>query len=93
MSAEQGARIPRFQVQITAAYAELAQDLARLPPRTRPERLRALAMVGVAVMSGKIGALSTPGTALPAPSELSEPTADPQLGRRLRLLEAISADA
>ena len=90
MSAEQGARIPRFQVQITAAYAELAQDLARLPPRTRPERLRALAMVGVAVMSGKIGALSAPDTALPAPSE---PAADPQLGRRLRLLEAISADA
>ncbi len=86
MSVER-ARIPRCQVQITAAYPELADDLARRPPRARPERLRALALVGLAVMSGTLPALSTDAPALPAPAP---PGADAQLARRLRLLETIS---
>ena len=85
MSAEHGRRIPRFQVQITNAYPELADDLTRVSPRARPERLRALALVGLAVLGGKL--LPTFSAPAAAPSE---PAADPQLDRRLRLLDAIS---
>lgn len=85
MSGNAGGRLPRFQVQITAAYPELAVDLARVPGRCRPDRLRTLATVGLAVMSGRAAAVHAPA----AP----EPSADPQLERRLRLLEAISDDA
>ncbi|WP_295580387.1 hypothetical protein [uncultured Lamprocystis sp.] len=84
MSAEHGRRIPRFQVQITNAYPELADDLTRVSPRARPERLRALALVGLAVLGGTLPTRSAPAAAP------SEPAADPQLDRRLRLLDAIS---
>ena len=87
MSAEGSTRIPRFQVQITAAYPELTDDLARVAPRARPERLRTLAMVGLATMGGRMATRKAPAMALPAPSESP---ADPQLARRLRLLEAIA---
>jgi hypothetical protein len=87
MSAEAGRRLPRFQVQITPAYPELADDLARLPPRTRPERLRTLAMVGLATLGGR---MPTPKAPVAAPPAAPESAADPQLERRLRLLDAIS---
>jgi hypothetical protein len=87
MSVEASRRLPRFQVQVTEAYPELADDLARVPPRARPERLRTLAMVGLAAMGGRMATLKVPAA---APSAAPEPPADPQLGRRLRLLEAIS---
>lgn len=87
MSVEASGRLPRFQVQITQAYPELADDLARLPLRARPERLRTLAMVGLAALGGRMATLTAPAAASPA---TPEPAADPQLERRLRLLEAIS---
>ena len=87
MSAERSTRIPRFQVQITAAYPELTDDLARVAPRARPERLRTLAMVGLATMGGRMATLKAPAVAPPA---ASQPPPDPQLERRLRLLEAIA---
>ena len=89
MSGKVGERLPRFQVQITAAYPELADDLAQVPPRCRPDRLRTLAVVGLALMRGKAAAVGRP---VAAPSAAPEPPADPQLERRLRLLEAISDD-
>ncbi len=87
MSVEASGRLPRFQVQITPAYPELADDLARLPLRARPERLRTLAMVGLALMRGRATTISVPTGASPAAPEAA---ADPQLERRLRLLDAIS---
>ena len=87
MSVEGSGRLPRFQVQITPAYPELADDLVRLPPRTRPERLRTLAMVGLAAMGGRMATIKAPAA---APAVASESAADPQLERRLRLLEAIT---
>jgi len=78
----------RFQVQVTDACPELRNDLQTIPPRSRPERLRALAMIGIAVLRGG-GALSVP-VSVPPP----EPPAEARLQQqRLRLLSALGGDA
>jgi|UPI000369892F hypothetical protein len=79
----------RFQVQVTAACPELLHDLQTIPSRSRPERLRALAMIGITVLRGGIGAVGPPVQAphpeLPADERLQQ--------QRLRLLSAIGGDA
>ena len=88
-----GAALPggwfRFQVQVTAACPELLTDLTAIPPRSRPERLRALAMIGIAVLRGGLGA---GGQSAPAP-DVEPPAAARLQQQRLRLLGAIGGDA
>ena len=79
----------RFQVQVTDACPELLKDLTAIPARSRPERLRALATIGIAVLHGGVGAV---GRAATAPA--ADPPADARLQQqRLRLLSAIGGDA
>jgi hypothetical protein len=75
----------RFQVQVTDACPELLKDLTAIPARSRPERLRALATLGIAVLHGGVGRAAT------APA--ADPPADARLQQqRLRLLSAIGGD-
>jgi hypothetical protein len=78
----------RFQVQVTNACPELLNDLQRIPARARPERLRALAMLGITLLRGGVGTGALP---TPAPSE--QPTEARLQQQRLRLLSALGGDA
>ena len=81
----------RFQVQVTDACPELLNDLQTIPSRSRPERIRALAMIGITVLRGGVGAFRQP---VQAPALHPELPADDRLQQqRLRLLSAIGGDA
>jgi hypothetical protein len=56
--------ITRVIVKLTPAYRELVEDLEKLPDRSRAERMRSLALIGLAVSNGLSINVSVNGAAL-----------------------------
>jgi hypothetical protein len=83
--------VRRIIVNIHPAQRELVEDLSAVGPRYRAERLRSLALIGLAVLRGGVGTAHRPEIVLAPPPE-SPPTSDPQLSRRLRLLNCVAPD-
>ncbi len=81
----------RVIVNIHPAQRELIEDLSAVGPRYRAERLRSLALIGLAVLRGGVGTASSPSP-VPMPQEESTSACDPQLQRRLRLLNRVAPD-
>lgn len=78
-------------VTISSAQRELIADLTAVASRYRAERLRTLALIGLAILRGGIGATHPPATASAVSPDPSLPP-DPQWQRRLRLLDRIAPD-
>jgi hypothetical protein len=83
--------VRRVIVNIHPAQRELVEDLSAVGPRYRAERLRSLALIGLAVLRGGVGTTHRAAGTATAPPE-SPPASDPQLQRRLRLLNRVVAD-
>ena len=81
-SAESAAPV-RLVVRVSAACPALLEQLLRVPARGRAERLRALALVGLATLRG-------PHAATPAEAPASADT--PGQDTRRRLLQRLGAD-
>jgi hypothetical protein len=94
MPAEAAAKPPapvrRVVVNVHAAQRELVEDLGAVGARYRAERLRSLALIGLAVLRGGVGC-ERGAAPLPAAQPLS-PTPDPQWERRMRLANSAAPD-
>jgi hypothetical protein len=78
----------RCLVQVTAGFPDLVADLQTIPPRSRPDRLRSLALIGLVALRG--AAAAAPAWSAPSPSAPPSPAPDAGLQEhRLRLLKAI----
>jgi hypothetical protein len=91
MPAEAPAPVRPVLVAINQAQHELVADLSAIGSRYRAERLRTLALIGLAVLRGGIGATPPPPTA-PVLSPDPSLSPDPQWQRRLRLFDRIAPD-
>ncbi|TVQ94551.1 MAG: hypothetical protein EA400_01190 [Chromatiaceae bacterium] len=92
---KQPAAIAPLTVRITSAFPELIDELSRLPPRGRPERLRHLAAIGVQVLRGGFqAALHAPAAGVLAEhNDDATPAPAPAPGDRATATEAGSASA
>jgi len=83
--------VRRVIVNIHPAQRELVEDLSAVGPRYRAERLRSLALIGLAVLGGGVG-MAPRLSPVPTPTDEPVGTSDPQLQRRLRLLNRVAPD-
>jgi hypothetical protein len=91
MPAEARTPVRPVLVTISPAQHELVADLSAVASRYRAERLRTLALIGLAILRGGIGATHPPATASSVSPDPSL-SPDPQWQRRLRLLDRIAPD-